>query len=327
MNLRDYDELVYLKQKWGYYKKFIWLIVPGALILIAGFSSFYTVDTDERGVVQRFGRYIRSAGPGLNYKLPFGIEKVTTLKVEHVFKEEFGFRTEKPGIRTYYSTESFDDESIMLTGDLNIANVEWIVQFKIKDPYKMLFRVRNPVKIIRDISESVMRKVVGDKSITDVLTVGRVEINQVVKEQMQEILDFYDSGIHLVTVKLQDVNPPDLVKPAFNEVNEAKQEKEKVINQAWENYNRKVPLARGEAEKVIQEAEGYALNRINRSKGDANRFLSMYEEYKIANDITRRRLYLETMVEILSNAGKKYIIDPQQQSVLPLLKLEKEVAK
>lgn len=327
MDLRNYDELLYLKRKWEYYKKFIWLIVPGILILIAGFSSFYTVDTDERGVVQRFGRYLRSAGPGLNYKLPFGIEKATTLKVEHVFKEEFGFRTEKPGIRTYYSTESFDDESIILTGDLNIADVEWIVQFKIKDPYKILFKVRNPTKIIRDISESVMRKVAGDRSITDVLTVGRVEINQVVKEQIQEILDFYDSGIHLVTVKLQDVNPPDPVKPAFNEVNEAKQEKEKVINQAWENYNRKVPLARGEAEKAIQEAEGYALNRINRSKGDANRFLSMYEEYKIANDITRRRLYLETMVEILPNAGKKYIVDPQQQSVLPLLKLEKEVAK
>lgn len=327
MDLRDYDELVYLKQKWGYYKKFIWLIVPGILILIAGFSCFYTVDTDERGVVQRFGMYVRSAGPGLNYKLPFGIEKATNLKVEHVFKEEFGFRTEKPGVRTYYSTESFDEESIILTGDLNIADVEWIVQFKIKDPYKMLFKVRNPTKIIRDISESVMRKVAGDKSITDVLTVGRVEINQVVKEQIQEILDSYDSGIHVVTVKLQDVNPPEQVKPAFNEVNEAKQEKEKVINQAWENYNRKVPLARGEAEKAIQEAEGYALNRINRSKGDANRFLSMYEEYKIANDITRRRLYLETMVEILSNAGKKYIIDPQQQSVLPLLKLEKEVAK
>lgn len=327
MDLRDYDELLYLKRKWDHYKKFIWLIVPGILILIAGFSSFYTVDTDERGVVQRFGRYVRSAGPGLNYKLPFGIEKATTLKVEHVFKEEFGFRTEKPGIRTYYSTESFDDESIILTGDLNIADVEWIVQFKIKDPYKMLFKVRNPTKIIRDISESVMREVAGDRSITDVLTVGRVEINQVVKEQIQEILDSYDSGIHVVTVKLQDVNPPEQVKPAFNEVNEAKQEKEKVINQAWENYNRKVPLARGEAEKAIQEAEGYALNRINRSKGDTNRFLSMYEEYKIANDITRRRLYLETMGEILSNAGKKYIIDPQQQSVLPLLKLEKEVAQ
>lgn len=330
MDFRDFSDiknLADLKDKWTHTRKFVWLIGGGILILIAGFSSFYTVEADERAVVQRFGKYIYTTDPGLHFKLPLGIDKATNIKVEHVFKEEFGFRTETPGIRTQYSSKGYDDESLILTGDLNIADVEWIVQFKVQDPYKMLFKVRNPIKIIRDISEAVMRQVAGDKSITDVLTVGRVEINQEVKDRIQQTLDSYDSGIHIVTVKLQDVNPPAPVKPAFNEVNEAKQEKEKVINQSWENYNHKIPLARGEAEKAIQEAEGYSLNRINTAQGDAHRFLSIFEEYKIAVDVTKRRLYLETMSEILPKAKEKYIVDPEQKSVLPLLQLQKEVSK
>lgn len=326
----DYDDLgglMDLKDKWVHMKKFVWLIVAGIIVLILGFSTFYTVEPDERGVIQRFGKYVRSTGPGLHFKLPAGIEKVTKVKVEYVFKEEFGFRTEMPGVRTRYASRGFENESIILSGDLNVAEVEWIVQFKVKDPYKMLFKVRNPLKIVRDISEAVMRQVVGDRAITDVLTVGRIEINQAMKDKLQEILDNYDSGIHIVTVKLQDVNPPDPVKPAFNEVNEAKQEKEKVINQAWENYNKRIPRARGEAEKLIRESEGYALNRVNRAKGDASRFLSIYEEYKLARDVTRRRLYLETMAEILPKAGTKYIVDPEQESMLPLLRLEKGVAQ
>ncbi len=326
----DYDDLgnlMDLKDKWVQMRRFIWLIVVAVILLILGFSTFYTVEPDERGIVQRFGKYVRSTGPGLHFKLPAGIEKVTKVKVEYVFKEEFGFQTEKAGVRTRYSSRSFEDESQMLTGDLNIAAVEWVVQFKVTDPYKMLFKVRNPVKIIRDISEAVMRQVIGDRSITDVLTVGRIEIGNTAKQNMQAVLDSYDTGIHVVTIKLQDVNPPDPVKPAFNEVNEAKQEREKVINQAWENYNHKIPRAKGEAEKVIREAEGYALKRVNRAQGDAQRFLSMYQEYKLAEDVTRRRLYLETMGEILPKVGKKYIVDPKQESVLPLLKLDKEVSQ
>ena len=327
MDYEDLGGLMDLKDKWVHMRRFVPLIVVGIVVLILGFTSFYTVQPDERGVVQRFGKYVRSTGPGLHFKLPAGIEKATPVKVEHIFKEEFGFRTERPGVRTRYAAKVFDDESIMLTGDLNIADVKWIVQFKVKDPYKMLFKVRNPLKIVRDISEVVMRQVVGDRAITDVLTVGRIEINQTVKEKMQEILDSYDSGIHIVTAKLKDVYPPDPVKPAFNEVNEAKQEKKKVINQAWESYNRKIPRARGEAEKLIRETEGYALKRVNRAKGDASRFLSIYEEYKLAEDVTRRRLYLETMAEIIPKAGTKYIVDPEQKSILPLLRLEKEVAQ
>ena len=327
MEYSDFDKIADLKEKWEHSKSFLWVIILGIIIVIAGFSSFYTVKTDEVAIVQRFGKYVRTTNPGLHFKIPMGVEKVTKVKVKYVFKEEFGFRTARPGVRTQYSSKSYKDESLMLTGDLNIAEVEWIVQFKVKDPYKMLFKVRNPGKILRDISESVMRQVVGDRSITDVLTVGRIEINAIVEEKMQKILDSYDSGLHIVTVKLQNVNPPDLVKPAFNEVNEAKQEKEQVINQAWENYNHRIPQARGQAEKVVQEAEGYAQNRVNRAKGDSERFLSMYEQYKLADDITRRRIYLETMAEILPKAGMKYIVDPQQESVLPLLRLEQEVAK
>lgn len=327
MDYEDLGNFEELRNKWNHGKKFIWLIVVGAILFISGFSSFYTIEPDERGIVQRFGRYVRKTEPGLHFKFPAGIEKVRKVKVEYVFKEEFGFRTDKPGIRTTYSTKNFEDESIMLSGDLNIADVEWVVQFKVKDPYKMLFKVRNPGKIIRDISEAVVRQIVGDRSISDVLTVGRIEISNKAKEAMQGILDSYDSGIHIVTIKLQDVNPPDLVKPAFNEVNEAKQEKEKMINEAWENYNRIIPKAKGEAEKIISESEGYALKRVNRAQGDANRFLAMYSEYTQAEDVTRKRLYLEAMGEILPKAGRKYIVDPDQKSLLPLLKLGKEVVE
>ena len=327
MDYGDMERIMELKKKWAQNRRFLWVIAAGVIVLIMGFSSFYTVQPDEAGIVQRFGKYVRSTDPGLNFKLPLGIEKVTKVKVRYVFKSEFGFRTDKPGVRTYYSPKSYGDESLMLTGDLNIAEVEWVVQFKIKDAYKMLFKVRNPEKIIRDISEAVMRQVVGDSSITDVLTVGRIEINNAAKAKMQQILDFYDSGLHIVTVKLQNVNPPDQVKAAFNEVNEAKQEKDKVINQAWENYNHQVPRARGEAEKLIQESQGYALNRVNRAQGDVQRFLSMYEQYRLAEEVTRRRLYLETMNDILPRAKIKYIVDPQQESILPLLRLEEGVSQ
>ncbi len=209
----------------------------------------------------------------------------------------------------------------MLTGDLNSLVVEWIVQYKVKDPVKFLFNIRDPRGTVGAISEAVMRQVVGDHSVSESLTTMRVEVNQQAQEKLQEVLDSYESGIHIVMVKLQDVNPPDEVKRAFNEVNEAKQERERMINEAWEAYNKAIPRAKGEALKTISEAKGYALNRVNRARGDADRFLATWEEYKDAKEVTRRRLYLETMAEVLPKAGRKYIMDSDQQGILPLLRL------
>jgi membrane protease subunit HflK len=304
--------------------KLIGLGVVVLLALIFGKSMIYSVGPDSAGIIQRFGKYVRTESAGLHFKLPTGIEKLNKVKVEYVFKEEFGFRTKQAGIRTTYSKGQFFDESNMLTGDLNSVVVEWIVQYKVKDPFKLLFRVRNPRRAIRDLSESVMRQVVGDRTVTEILTEGRIEAAIAVEQRLQQVLDDYDSGIHVVTVKLQDVNPPDEVKPSFNAVNEAKQEREKMINQAWEAYNSAIPKAKGEAEKMIREAEGYALDRVNRSKGDANRFLATWREYRNAKKVTRRRLYLETMTEVLPKAGKKFIIDSSQSSILPLLHLDEK---
>ena len=215
----------------------------------------------------------------------------------------------------------------MLTGDLNILDVRWIVQFKIKDPVKLLFAIRNPVQTIRDISEVVMRQFVGDYSVDEVLTTKREEIDDLAQQEMQKILDDYDAGIQIVTIKLLDVNPPEKVKPAFNEVNEAKQEKEKMINQAWEAYNKVIPKARGTAEKTIREAEGYALDKVNRAKGESEKFLATLAEYKKSPDITKKRLYLETLMESLPRAKDKYIIDPKQSSILPLLNIGEKGVK
>lgn len=297
------------------------LLIFGIVILIAIFSCFYSVGPDEVGVVRRFGKYVRTTNPGLHLKVPFTIEKVNNVKVKYIFKEEFGFRTVQPGVVTRYSPKEYFDESRILTGDLNVLIVEWIVQFKVKDPVKLLFNIRDPRETIRSISEAVMRQIVGDNSVSEVLTTRRVELNIAVQEKLQEILDSYKSGIHIVTVKLQDVNPPDRVKPSFNEVNEAKQEKEKVINQAWEAYNKAIPTARGKAQKTIKEAEGYTLKRVNKAKGDAAKFIATWQAYKDSKEVTRKRLYLETMNEIIPKAGTKYIIDPSQKGILPLLQL------
>jgi len=303
--------------------KNIGLVIAGIFILIFVISSLYSVGPDEQGVVQRFGKYVRTTNSGLHMKFPFGIETAKKVKVKYIFKEEFGFRTVKAGVRSVYSPNKYLGESLMLTGDLNLAVVEWIVQYKIKDAKDYLFNVRNPTKTLRDISESVMRKIVGDRSVSEVLTTGRMEVAQQVQQGLQKILDSYESGIKIVTVKLQDVNPPDVVKPAFNDVNEAKQEKEKMINQAWEFYNKKIPLAKGEAKKMIQNAEGYALNRVNRARGDAANFLAVWRAYSLAKDVTRRRLYLETLNEILPKVKRKYIFDESQKGLLPFLPLEK----
>ncbi|OIO36619.1 MAG: HflK protein [Candidatus Omnitrophica bacterium CG1_02_44_16] len=304
--------------------KYLSWAILGFFILAGLKGIIYSIGPDEVGVIQRFGKYIALSSPGLHAKIPLGVDKATPIKVEKVFKKEFGFKTIEPGERTRYSSGDYRDESLMLTGDLNILDVRWIVQFKIKDPVKLLFATRNPDENIHDISEVVMRRFVGDYSVDEVLTTKREEIDDLAQQEIQRILDIYNVGVQIITVKLLDVNPPEKVKPAFNEVNEAKQEKEKMINQAWEAYNKVIPKAKGTAEKTIREAEGYATDKINRAKGESERFLATLEEYKKAPDITRQRLYLETLTQVLPNAKEKYIIDSQQKSILPLLDINKK---
>ncbi len=297
------------------------------VVMLIGLTSFYSIEPDEVGVVRRFGKYVRTTQPGLHWKLPFSIEELDKVKVKRIFKEEFGFRTIRPGIQTEYSRGSYMDESLMLTGDLSVIDVTWIVQYRIKDPVKYLFNIRNPRDTLRTLSESVMNKVIGDSSVSEALTTRRIDINLEVEKHLQTLLDTYQSGIELETVKLQDVNPPDEVKPSFNEVNEAKQEKEKVINQSWEAYNKMIPKAKGESEKVISEAQGYALRRVNEAQGDAAKFLLTWEAYTKAKEVTRRRLYLETLGEIFPKAGKVYISEPKGTGILPLLNLQEGSAK
>jgi len=297
------------------------LLIAIALLIVLG-TSYYTVQPEETAIVLRFGEVVRTAGPGLHFKWPYGAESVITVPTARVLKEEFGFRTGTAGRRTQYAPGGMDDESLMLSGDLNVIDVEWIVQYRIADPIRFLFRVRETPQTIRDVSEAVMRRVVGNRLGSDVLTVGRVEISRQVKEEMQKILDSYEAGVSLVTVELQDVTPPDPVKPAFNEVNEARQDRERTINQAQEQANREIPKARGEAARTVTEAEGYALERVNRSRGEAERFVAVLAEYERAPDVTRKRLYLEALQKMLPAAKSIYVVDEDQKAMVPLLPLE-----
>ena len=301
--------------------KRILFAVIGVIVLASLATSFYTVEADEIAVVLMFGKSVRQAEPGLHFKLPLGIERAINVPVRKVFKEEFGFRTLRAGVRTQYDTRDYSEESLMLTGDLSIADVEWVVQYKIKDPNSFLFFVRNPQRALRDLSESVMSRTVGDRTVTEVLTVGRIEIAAEVEQHLQQLLDLYQTGLDVASVTLQDVNPPETVKAAFNAVNEAKQEKERLINEAWRDYNQAVPKAKGMAAQQISEAQGYALKRVNEAQGDADRFNSIHTEYQKAKEVTRRRLYLEAMQEILPQIKEIYVIDGKTNSPIPLLQL------
>jgi len=294
------------------------------LVLLALSTIFFKIQPEEVGVVVRFGKYVRTAEPGLNVKLPVPVERVYKVPVQRQLKEEFGFRTESAGVRTQYSQADFDDESLMLTGDLNVAVVEWIVQYRVTDPYKFLFKVRNVRKTFRDMNEAVMRAVVGDRSVNEVLTVGRAEIEQEVEIRLQEMCDQYENGITVERIVLQDVNPPDPVKPSFNEVNQAEQERERAINEARAEYNRVIPRARGEAAQTIQQAEGYAVDRVNRSQGDAALFEELLAAYRRAPEVTRRRIYLETMQAIYPQAERKVLVDAEMEGLLPLLSLDRK---
>jgi modulator of FtsH protease HflK len=301
----------------------IFIAILVALILL--WTAWFTVQPEETGIVQRFGKVVRTAGPGLHFKLPYGIETIRTVPTARVLKEEFGFRTTAaaPGRRTQYAdNKGYKTESLMLTGDLNVIDVQWIIQYRIEDPVRFLFYVRETPKTIRDITEAVMRRVVGNRLGSDVLTVGRVEVSSEAKVEIQKILTEYETGVRLVTVELQDVTPPDAVKPAFNEVNEARQDRERTINQAQEQANKEIPKARGVAAQSISQAEGYALERVNRASGEANRFNAILQEYTQAPEVTRRRLYLESLASFLAEMKGVYIVDTDQKALVPWLPLE-----
>jgi membrane protease subunit HflK len=298
----------------------------GAALIVAAvvaFGALYQVQPEEVGVVLRFGRYVRATDPGLRAKIPFA-ETVLKVPVQRQLKQEFGFRTLEAGIRTEYVAFDRDatEESMMLTGDLNVAVVEWIVQYRVADPYLYLFKVRNLEGTFRAMNEAIMREVVGDRTVTEVLTVGRQEIESRVEERLQDLANQYEMGITIDQVVLQDVNPPDPVKPSWDEVNQAQQQRDRMINEARAEYNRVIPRARGEAEQTVLQAEGYALDRVNRSAGEAVRFSAIYDEYRRSPEVTRRRLYLETMQRILPQVGRKLYIDKDATGVLPLLSLD-----
>jgi membrane protease subunit HflK len=300
------------------------LIILIIILLILASSTVYTVDQDQVGIVQLFGRYVRTTQPGLNFKLPVGIEKVTKVNVKGVRTEEFGFSSVRPGARTRFVTGSeTGNVTLMLTGDLNVAVVPWIVQYRVKNPYNWLFKVRDVRRILIDMSEATMRLVVGDRSINEVIN-KRDEIAVEARGLLQQELDNAETGIHIVTIEMKKTNVPSPVQPSFNEVNQAVQEKEQMIYQAREDYNKAIPAARGEAERTIRAAEGYALDRVNRAQGDAARFTALYREYVKAQDVTKRRLYLETLRDLFPKLGPKYIIDSQQKNLLPLLNLGKQ---
>lgn len=289
-----------------------------ALVLL-GFYFFntfwFTVETEEVGLVLRFGRFVRETKPGLHLKMPSPAETVVKVPVQRQLKEEFGFRTEDRG-----TTQSqLEGEALMLTGDLNVADVEWITQYRINDPYKFLFKVKDIRRTFRDMNEAVLREVVGDMKVDSVLTTGRQLIESEAKKQLQSLCDQYETGITVLQIVLQDVNPPESVKPSFNEVNQAQQEKERMINDALAEYNKVVPKAKGEALQVIQQAEGYAAERVNQATGDAQYFKSLLDAYQKAPDVTRQRIFLETAAEVYSRMEGKIIIDKDVKAVMPLL--------
>jgi len=325
------------------------------------FLCVYTVDANEQAVVLRLGKYLDTTDPGLHFKIPL-IDSVHKVKVDYQWKEEFGFRTNKPGVRTSYSQRGLENESWMLTGNLKIAEVHWVVQYRINEPFKYLFKLKNVENTIRDVAESTMRLMIGDRSFKEVLQKERISIANFAQQHMQNILngdgvwgqdpwgededyedknkneqydigepfvDYkgYETGIQIQMVQLQGVVPPAPVADSFNEVNRAKQEEETLVNEANQEYNKKVYNAEGLAAKLINEAEGYAVERVNNAIGDTELFNAMLNEYNRAPNITKKRLFLETMEKVLASMPDKMIIDSKLDGVLPLLNLDKEGVK
>ncbi len=309
-------------------KKTIQIVATVIVAAIVLYSAVYQIAPDEMGVIQRFGKFVRTTDPGLHFKLPFGIESLTRVPVQRQLKHEFGFRTTNPGIRSEFVVPpDAQREAVMLTGDLNVLNVEWIVQYKIKDPYKYLFKMREAESTFRDMNEAVVRRIIGDNSVDEVLTTGRDRLAHEARQALQDLCNIYEIGIEISQLIFQDINPPEPVKPSFNDVNESLQEKERKINEAWAEYNNEIPKATGVAEQTIRGAEGYATERVNNAKGDASRFVSVFQEYARAPQVTRKRLYLETMNDVMQKIGKKVIMDGTLKGLLPLLNLNEEVKK
>ncbi len=324
----DFEQL--FNQNMGRFKKFLpggspskfFILLTIFFFSILTWTAFYTVPSDSVAVVQRFGKYVHDVPPGLHLKLPLGIDSAEIVPIKRQLKQEFGFTT--PGANDpFQSPRSHDGgrETQMVTGDLNAALVEWVVQYRISDPAKFLFEVREPSETLRYVSESVMREVVGDRTVDEVITVGRQEIESEALTKMQELSTKYAMGISIDQVQLKNINPPRPVQESFNEVNQAQQEKEKLINEARRDYNKVIPLALGEKDQRIREADGYRLKRINEAEGDAARFNALFAEYIKAPEVTKRRIYIETMQSVLPRVRSKIIIDERTNNVLPLLNL------
>jgi membrane protease subunit HflK len=297
------------------------VLVVLALVAVGLWTGSYTVPSDSVAVVQRFGKYLEEVPPGLHFKLPLGIDAATIVPVKRQLKQEFGFAT--PGASDLYQIpRDSKQETQMVTGDLNAALVEWVVQYRISDPTKFLFDVREPRLILRDVSESVMREVVGDRSVDEVITIGRHEIEAEALTKMQALATKYALGTSIDQVQLKNINPPEPVQASFNEVNQAQQEKEKLINEARRDYNKVIPLADGEKDQRIREADGYRLKRINEAQGDAARFTALLAEYVKAPVVTRRRIYIETLQDVMPSVRSKIIVDERTRSILPFLNLD-----
>ena len=326
----DKPEFKFEKIQFDPFKKFIIPIAIVIGIIILGFSSVFTVKANQEAVILRFGKYSDTVGPGLHLKMPFGIDNVYAAEVKRIYNEEFGYRTVRSGRESMidYNFRGASDVSLMLTGDRNCAVVNWVVRYKIKNLKEFLFNVRNVKSTIRDVSEAVMRRIIGDRSIDEVLTIGRRAIEDVAETEIESVLDSYGCGIDIQVVNLKGVNPPTQVKDAFDAVNKAVQMRDQITNEAEGKKNKIIPAAMGKKEQAIREAEGYKIKRINEATGDTKAFLAVLKEYEKAKDITRRRLYLEMMEKVIPKCEDIYIIDKEQKGILPILKLgESKVLK
>ncbi len=300
-------------------------IVATLFVLQSAFSCFYTIKPGEVGVVLRLGKYTRTTQSGLHFKIPY-IEELTKVDVESVRKEEFGFRTRSPGVNSSFDRKGYGMEALMLTGNKDVIEVAWIVQYKVNDPVDYLFKVHDVAQLVRDASETVTRRIVGNMDFDYVLS-NREVLAAKAKRELQSQMDKLQGGVTLVTLQLLDINPPEQVKPAFNEVNEADQDMKRLINEAEETYNKVIPKAGGSAKQIVEEARGYAAERINRANGETNRFKAIVKEYQGAEEVTRQRMYLEAMQAIIPQVEHVYVMDKNQQNVLPLIDFTRRTSK
>ena len=297
-----------------------WLPVVPVLIVVLWlvFTSWYTIPAESVGVVLRFGHFEAIREPGLHFKLPFGIDEILPVAVKRQQKFEFGFGTSGATNPRQFSDEQ-DREKNMVTGDLNTALVEWVVQYRLDDPKHYLFSVRNPDATLRDLSESIMREIIGDRTVDEVITIGRQDIENSSLVRLREVVKEFQLGIAVDQVQLKNINPPREVQASFNEVNKAKQDRENMMNLANGEYNKAVPRAKGEAEQKISVAEGYKLKRVNEALGDVTAFNAVLAEYLKAPDVTRTRIYLETMAEVLPLVRERVIVDDKITQLLPMM--------